>query len=73
MEGLQLVRLHRRLVLVQVRERVLGPVVVRIVVGVDGLGLEPGNGVELLDRGRAQAGQRTSKRSGGSKEARAEA
>ena len=36
-EGLELVRLHRRLVLVQVAERVLRAVVVRVVVRVDGL------------------------------------
>ena len=56
-EGLQLVGLHRGLVLVQVGERVLGPVVVGIIVGVDGLGLQAGDGVELLDRRGAQAGQ----------------
>merc|ERR1719213_1605899 len=49
-EGLELVRLHRRLVLVQVAERVLGAVVVGVVVRVDGLRLEAGNRVELLDR-----------------------
>jgi len=56
-EGLQLVRLHRGLVLVQVRERVLRPVVVRIVVGVDRLGLQTRDGVELLDRRGAEPGQ----------------
>jgi len=57
-EGLQLVRLHRGLVLVQVRERVLRPVVVRIVVGVDRLGLQTRDGVELLDRRSTEPGQR---------------
>ena len=55
-EGLQLVRLHRGLVLVQVRERVLRPVVVRIVVGVDRLGLQTRDGVELLDRRSTEPG-----------------
>ena len=57
MEGLQLVRLHRGFVLVQVRERILRPVVVRIVVGVDRLGLQTRDGVELLDRRGAEPGQ----------------
>jgi len=55
-EGLQLVGLHRGLVLVQVRERVLRTVVVRIVIGVDRLGLQTRNGVELLDRRSTEPG-----------------
>ena len=46
MEGLELVRLHRRLVLVQVAERVLGAVVVGVVVRVDGLRLQARDRVE---------------------------
>merc|ERR1740121_3031804 len=49
MERLQLVRLHGRLVLVQVGQWVLGPVVVGIVVCVDSLRLEPSNRVEFLN------------------------
>mmetsp|Transcript_66431 Transcript_66431/g.192510 ORF Transcript_66431/g.192510 Transcript_66431/m.192510 type:complete len:237 (+) Transcript_66431:2-712(+) len=57
MERLELVRLNRRLVFVQVGQRILCAVMVRIVVRVDGLRLEPGDGIELLDRRRAEAGQ----------------
>mmetsp|Transcript_1296 Transcript_1296/g.4018 ORF Transcript_1296/g.4018 Transcript_1296/m.4018 type:complete len:250 (+) Transcript_1296:51-800(+) len=49
MEGLQLVCLHGRLILMQVRQGVLGTVVVRIIVGVDGLRLQPRDGVKFLD------------------------
>mmetsp|Transcript_68621 Transcript_68621/g.196816 ORF Transcript_68621/g.196816 Transcript_68621/m.196816 type:complete len:351 (+) Transcript_68621:138-1190(+) len=56
-ERLQLVRLDRRLVLMQVRERVLGAVVVRVVVGVDRLRLQAGDRVELLDGRCAQLRQ----------------
>lgn len=41
MKALEFVRLHRSLVGVQVRERVLRTVVVSIIVGIDGLGLQP--------------------------------
>merc|ERR1719171_1418897 len=58
-EGLELVRLHRRLVLVQVAERVLRAVVVRVVVGVDRLRLEAGDGIELLDRRGTEPSERT--------------
>ena len=44
----------------QVAERVLSTVVVGVVVRVDGLRLEPRDGVELLDRRGAQARQRAS-------------
>ena len=61
-EGLQLVRLDGRLVLVQVRQGVLRAVVVRVVVRVDGLRLEARDGVELLDGGRTQTRQRAEDR-----------
>merc|ERR1719399_1362807 len=61
-EGLKLVGLHRRLILVEVREGVLCPVVVRIVVRVDGLSLKARDRVELLDSRRAEARQRTEHR-----------
>merc|ERR1719272_2279331 len=57
-EGLELVRLHRGLVLVKVRERVLRAVMMGIVVSVDRLGLQPRDGVELLDGRRAEPGER---------------
>jgi len=58
-ERLELVGLHRRLVLVHVAERVLSAVVVSVIVRVDGLGLEARNGVKLLDRSRTKASQST--------------
>jgi len=42
---------------VQVRQRVLATVVVCIVVCIDCLSFQPGNRVELLDRGCTQTGQ----------------
>ena len=59
MERLELVRLDGRLVLVQVRERVLRAVVVRVVVRVDGLRLQARDRVELLDRRGTEPGERT--------------
>merc|ERR1719158_1136376 len=59
MEGLELVGRDRSLVLVKVSQRVLGAVVVSIIVGVDGLRLETGNGIELLDGRGAKTGQGT--------------
>lgn len=57
MKALELVRLDRGLVVVQVFERVLGTVVVGIIVSIDGLRLESGNGIELLDRRSSKSGQ----------------
>merc|ERR1719272_681888 len=59
MEGLELVCLHWRLILVQVRQRVLGAVVVGIIVGINSLRLEAGNCVKLLDGGCTKARQGT--------------
>merc|ERR1719158_1169887 len=56
-EGLQLVSLHRSLVLVQVCQRVLCAVVVGIVVRIDGLSLKTSNGVKFFDRGGTQASE----------------
>merc|ERR1712176_648736 len=57
MERLQLVGFNGCLVFVQVGERVLRTVVVSIVVCIDGLSLQPGDSVELLDGGSSQSGQ----------------
>merc|ERR1719263_1639131 len=57
MEGLQLVSLHRCFVFVQVCEWVLGTIVVCIIVSIDRLSFEPGNGVELLDCGRTETSE----------------
>ena len=62
MERLQLVRRHRGLVVVQMRERVLGAVVVGIIVRIDGLGLQARDGIELLDGRGTEARQRTEDR-----------
>ena len=62
MERLELVRLHRGLVLVQVTERVLGAVVVCIVVRINGLRLEACDRVELLDSRSAKPRERTKNR-----------
>ena len=59
MEGLELVGRDRGLVLVKVSERVLGAVVMSIIVSVDGLRLETGNGIELLDGSSTKTCQRT--------------
>merc|ERR1719223_1447037 len=48
-ERLQLVGLNWSLIFVQVGKRILGTVVVSIIVRIDGLCLEAGDGVELLD------------------------
>merc|ERR1712072_1455545 len=62
MEGLELVRRHRDLVVVQMRERVLGAVMMGIIVGVDGLRLEARDGIELLDGRSPQTRQRAEDR-----------
>merc|ERR1719235_2673976 len=56
-EGLELVGLHWRLILVEVRQWVLCAVVMRIIVRVDRLCLEARDRVELLDSRRAKARQ----------------
>merc|ERR1719265_847328 len=56
-ERLELIGLHGSLVFVQVRERVLGPVVVGIVVGIDCLRLQASDGIKLLDCCSTQPGQ----------------
>merc|ERR1719263_9757 len=58
MERLKLVCLYRCLIFVQVCERILGTIMMRIIVCIDGLGLQPGNGVKLLDGRRAKACER---------------
>jgi len=58
-EALELVRLDRGLVGVERLERVLATVVVSVIVSIDGLGLEAGDGVELLDGGGTEPGQST--------------
>ena len=62
MERLELVGLDWGLVLVQVAEWVLGTVVVSIIVGINGLGLEAGNGIEFLNRGSTETGKCTEDR-----------
>merc|ERR550514_1338883 len=57
-----LVRLHRSLVAVQRRERVLVPIVVSVIVRIDGLRLETRDGIELLDARGTQARQCTEHR-----------
>merc|ERR1719254_347068 len=61
-ERLELVSLDGRLVLVQVRQRILGTIMVGIVVCVYRLRLEPSDRVELLDGGRAEAREGTEHR-----------
>merc|ERR1719399_1916784 len=61
-EGLKLVGLHWRLILMEVREGVLCPVVVRIVVSVDRLCLKARDRVELLDSRRTKTRERTEHR-----------
>merc|ERR550537_641677 len=57
MEGLEFVGLHGRLVFVQVCEWVLCPVVVSIVVRIDGLCLQARDCVEFLDCGSTETSQ----------------
>merc|ERR1719198_1223444 len=57
-EGLQLVCLYGSFVLVQVCKWIFGTVVMGVIVCVNGLGFESSNGVELLDGGSTQAGER---------------
>merc|ERR1719171_1221262 len=57
-EGLELVGLHRRLILVEVREGVFCPVVMRIVVRINGLSLKARNRVEFFDSRCAKARKR---------------
>merc|ERR1719326_1864771 len=49
-ERLELVCLHRSLILMKMGQWILSTVVVRIIVCIDGLRLEACNGIELLDR-----------------------
>merc|ERR1719263_2623385 len=56
-EGLELVGLDWCLIFVKVSEWVLSTVVVGIIVRIDGLGLEAGNGVKLLDSRCSQASE----------------
>merc|ERR1719321_1658623 len=56
-EGLELVGLHWGLVLVQMGERIFGPVVVCIVVGIDGLRLQACDSIKLLNGSRTQTRQ----------------
>merc|ERR1719215_114501 len=56
-ERFELVGLDWCLVFVQVCERVLGTVVVRIVVRINGLSLQTGNSIKFLDGGCAQSCQ----------------
>merc|ERR1719262_1299562 len=58
-ERLELVGFHGSLVLVEVCEWVFRPVMVGIVVSVNGLRLETRDGIKLLDRGRPEAGEGT--------------
>merc|ERR1719240_401979 len=59
MEGLELIRLDRRLVFVQVSQWVLGTVMMSIIVCIDGLSLKTSDRVEFLDGGCTQACQCT--------------
>merc|ERR1719428_1978645 len=58
-ERLELVGFHGSLVLVEVCERVFRPVMVGIVVSVNGLGLQTRDGIKLLDGGRPETGKGT--------------
>merc|ERR1719359_2505893 len=58
-ERLELVGLHWCLVLVQMRERILRPVVVCIIVGIDGLCFQTCDGIKFLNGGGAQTCQRS--------------
>merc|ERR1719281_1317421 len=58
-EGLELVSLHRSLVLMEMCERVLRTIVVCIVVRINGLCFKAGNRIELLDGRCTQPGQCT--------------
>merc|ERR1719440_1117873 len=57
MERLQFVRLYRSLIFVQVCKWVLCAIVMGIIVCVNGLCLQSGNGIELFDGGCTQTGQ----------------
>merc|ERR1719387_1791156 len=57
-ERLELVGLDRCLILMEVCQRILCTIVVRVIVGIDGLRLETRNGIELLDRGSTEPRQR---------------
>merc|ERR1719198_400700 len=54
MERLELISFHRSLIFMEMCKRILGSVMVRIVISVNGLSFQPGNGIKLLDGGRAQ-------------------
>merc|ERR1740130_2233795 len=62
MEGLQLVSLDGRLILVQMRKRVLGTIVVRVIVRINGLGLKARDSIEFLDSRSAQTRESTENR-----------
>mmetsp|Transcript_31404 Transcript_31404/g.71708 ORF Transcript_31404/g.71708 Transcript_31404/m.71708 type:complete len:222 (-) Transcript_31404:292-957(-) len=59
MEGLELVCLHRSFILVEVSKWVLCAIVVGIIVSVDGLSLQAGDSVELLDGSSSETSKRT--------------
>merc|ERR1740130_625445 len=54
MEGLELVCLDRGLILVQVGKRILSPIVVRVVVSINGLSFKTSNRIKFFDSGGAQ-------------------
>merc|ERR1719231_2237545 len=62
MERLQLIGLHGSLVLVQVRKRILRTIMMRVVIGINGLCLQTRNCIELLDRCCSEASQGTEDR-----------
>merc|ERR1719352_1545211 len=61
-ERLELVGFHRRLVLVEMRQRILCAVMMSIIVGIYSLGLKTRNSIEFLDSGSTQTSQRTEDR-----------
>merc|ERR1719387_1011131 len=63
MERLQLVGFNRCLIFVQVSEWVLCPVVVSVIVGINGLSFQASDGVKLLDGCCSQTSQGTEDRS----------
>merc|ERR1719238_1981748 len=62
MERLQFVGFHWGLILVEVSKWVLCTIVVRVVISIDGLRLQPRYGIELLDSRSTQARERTENR-----------
>merc|ERR1719387_1241386 len=49
MEALEFIGLHWRLILMEMRKRILCAVMVSIIVRIDGLGLQSRNGIKFLD------------------------